>query len=113
MAEYKNGKSLVPRIELLQKELDLAKYVRMYREVDCFVHPHRAEGFAIPIVESMLMELPVIVPDTGVARDYCNDVNCYLIPTTREACRDDPCDATQPNIAKELPTPIDPFWYVP
>jgi glycosyltransferase involved in cell wall biosynthesis len=42
----------------------------LMRACDCLVHPYRAEGFGLPVLEAMACGLPAIIPDGGAARDY-------------------------------------------
>ena len=54
----------------------------LYASCDCFVHPHRGEGFGLPIAEAMACGLPVIVPNHGACLDFCDDSVAFLVPAT-------------------------------
>ena len=54
----------------------------LYTACDCYVHPYRAEGFGLPILEAMACGLPVIVTGRGAALDFCTGELAYLIPAT-------------------------------
>jgi len=45
----------------------------------CFVLPHRAEGFGIPIAEAMAYSKPAITTKYGGSLDFANKENSYLI----------------------------------
>ena len=44
----------------------------LYAPCDCLVQPYRGEGYGLPIAEGMACGLPVIVPDRGSTRDFCD-----------------------------------------
>ncbi len=46
---------------------------------DCGVYPSRAEGFGIPIAETMYHEKPVIATNYSAYLDFCNEENSFLI----------------------------------
>lgn len=45
----------------------------LYRSADVGVFPYRGEGFCMPALEAMASGLPVIYPDHGPSREYCED----------------------------------------
>jgi glycosyltransferase involved in cell wall biosynthesis len=47
---------------------------------DAFVLPTRGEGWGLPVVEAMAMEVPVIVTNHSGPAVYSTDDNSYLIP---------------------------------
>ena len=55
----------------------------LYRACQAGVFPYRAEGFALPILESMACGTPCIVPHFGACLDYCNGSNAFLMPVKR------------------------------
>ncbi|RNF01980.1 putative mannosyltransferase-like protein [Trypanosoma conorhini] len=52
----------------------------MYRSVDAFVLPTRAEGWGLPLMEAMSMGLPVLVTNWGGPTAFCRRDNSFLIP---------------------------------
>lgn len=51
----------------------------LYAAADAFVLPSRGEGFGLPLMQAMSMELPVIATRWGGHLDYMNDENSLLI----------------------------------
>jgi len=47
-------------IELIEKPLTISQLVLLFQQSDCFVLPTHGEGWGLPIVEAMSMQLPVI-----------------------------------------------------
>lgn len=52
---------------------------QIYKMCDSFVLPSRGEGWCLPCVESMAMELPTISTRWSAMTDFMNDDNSYLI----------------------------------
>lgn len=69
-----------PEILYLYSEVPYSIMPGIYRTCDCYVHPYRAEGFGLPILEAMASGLPAIVTGYGPSLDYCNHTNSYLVP---------------------------------
>lgn len=61
----------LPRIELVDSELDSDQMAALYQSADVLVHPYRAEGFAMPVLEAMACGLPVIVTAGGPTDEFC------------------------------------------
>ena len=53
--------------------------IGLHQRGDCFVLPHRGEGFGIPIAEAMSHGKPVISSGYGGSLDFVNNDNSYLI----------------------------------
>lgn len=56
---------------------DLVKY---YKFAKVFVFPSLYEGFGIPIIEAMIMNVPVCVSDIQVFHEICGDNAVYFDP---------------------------------
>jgi glycosyltransferase involved in cell wall biosynthesis len=69
------------------------------------VHPFRAEGFGLPIVEAMGCGLPVIVTGYGPTLDYCTPETAYLIPARVVLLGEE--------LPGDLATVAPPFWAAP
>ncbi|MGQ9513092.1 glycosyltransferase, partial [Thermodesulfitimonas sp.] len=68
-----------PEILYLNDSLREAEMAGLYRACDCLVHPHRGEGFGLPVAEAMACGLPVIVTRYGACLDFCHKENALLI----------------------------------
>jgi glycosyltransferase involved in cell wall biosynthesis len=61
----------LPRVELIDSELETDELVELYRSCDVLVHPYRGEGFGMPVLEAMACGLPVIVTRGGPTDEFC------------------------------------------
>ena len=55
----------------------------LHKRGDCFVLPHKGEGFGIPIAEAMLFGKPVIATNYSANVEFMNTENSYLINSRR------------------------------
>ncbi|MEM9017712.1 MAG: glycosyltransferase, partial [Verrucomicrobiota bacterium] len=55
----------------------------LFRSFDVGVFPYRAEGFCVPILETMACGTPSLVPNLGPCVDFCDEDTSYLMPTLR------------------------------
>ncbi len=69
----------MPRIVLLNEELDAAEMLELYRQCHAFVAPSRGEGFGLPLAEAMVSGLPIITAGQGGQRDFCTPDNSALV----------------------------------
>ena len=57
-------------VMLVSEVLDDADLEALFRTADCYVSPHRSEGFGLTIAEAMLRDCPVIATDYGATTDF-------------------------------------------
>lgn len=57
---------------------------QLYLGSDVFVLPTRGEGYGLPFLEALSFGLPVVCPDIGGHRDFCNQENSLLVETHLE-----------------------------
>ncbi len=57
-------------ITLASDLLDDADLESLFRTADCYVSPHRSEGFGLTPAEAMLRDCPVIATDYGATTDF-------------------------------------------
>ena len=60
-----------PRIHYIDGYLPQSELAALYRGATALVHPARAEGWALPVLEAMACGTPVVVPEFGPFLDYC------------------------------------------
>lgn len=72
-----------PQIVFVDRFLSVAELAALYRAADVSVFPYRAEGFCLPILESMACGRPVIVPKFGAALDFCSERTSFFTPARR------------------------------
>ena len=68
-----------PRIHIIESTLVREDLVALYKNCDCFISLHRAEGFGRNIAESMLLGTPVIATGYSGNLDFTNNTNSYIV----------------------------------
>ena len=68
-----------PKILLLGQLMSNNQIIDLHRSCDCFVLPHRAEGFGMPHLEAMAAGKPVITTGFSGNMDFMNKDNSYLL----------------------------------
>ena len=66
-------------IKVLDCELSDSEITSFHNALDCFVSPHRSEGFGFNLAESMYLGKPVIATRYSGNLDFMDDRNSYLI----------------------------------
>lgn len=77
------AEATAPEIVFVDRFLSVAELASLYRAADVCVFPYRAEGFCLPILESMACGRPVIVPKFGAALDFCSSRTSFMVPARR------------------------------
>jgi glycosyltransferase involved in cell wall biosynthesis len=72
-----------PEILHIDDFLPATQLAALYRACDVAVFPYRAEGFCVPILESMASGTPAITPNFGACLDFCSEATSYLMPVQR------------------------------
>ena len=75
--EYGGGRAPVFAFRHL---MDRHQVNRLHQTGDCFVLPHRGEGWGIPIAEAMVYGKPAITTGYGGLNDYLTDQTAYRLP---------------------------------
>lgn len=96
--ETRLGKTLgsIPTLEIDESHLSNQAMPCLYQSYDAFVLTSRGEGWGMPYMEAMAMELPTAAPNWGGQLDFMNEKNSYLIdvegmtPITREQVIENP-----------------------
>jgi glycosyltransferase involved in cell wall biosynthesis len=88
--------------------------VSLHNAIDCFVSPHRSEGFGLNLAECMYFEKPVIATRYSANLDFMTDANSYLLdfklitinhsagPYTQGSTWADPSPAHLPCLLREV-----------
>lgn len=74
-----NFKKFAPPIIFVGGHLTRNEMLGLHKRGDCFVLPHRAEGFGLPHFEAMAMGKPIITTGFSGNMDFCTKDNCYLL----------------------------------
>ena len=72
-----------PEIIHYTEMLGLGQMPGFYKLCDCMVHPYRAEGPALQVLEAVACGIPVITTQGGATDDFCSPNQSYLIPARR------------------------------
>ncbi len=70
-------------IKLISVTLTLAHLRMLYGAADAYTSPYRAEGFNLPVIESIACGTPVIVTRGGATDDFCEDTTARFISSTQ------------------------------
>lgn len=67
------------RIYIVDKTLDRADVMALFKSCDCFVSLHRAEGFGRGLAEAMLLSIPVIATGWSGNADFCTPDTAAMV----------------------------------
>ncbi len=71
--------AVAARTTLYRKEIERREVLELMASATALVHPYRAEGFGLPMLEALSLGVPVIAPRGGAADDFLNDSNALLV----------------------------------
>ncbi len=66
-------------IKLISDTLTMPQMRLLYGAADAYVSPYRAEGFNLPVIESIACGTPVIVSRGGATDDFCDSTTTTFI----------------------------------
>lgn len=70
-----------PPVYMYRQLMDRRQMYRFHRTFDCYVSPHRGEGWGIPQMEAMLMGNPIVSTNCGGIHEYLeHKKSAYLLP---------------------------------
>ena len=95
----------LPRVSLIEDDLDAAQLAELYRSCDIFVLPYRGEGFAMPVLEAMASGLPVIVTAGGPTDEFCPPEAGWRIRAARQEMPREQLEGFEPH---ETPWMLEP-----
>lgn len=64
---------------LVRPLIPLTRMPSLYASADCFVLPTHGEGWGLPIIEAMSMEVPVIATNWSGCTEFLRSDNAYLL----------------------------------
>jgi glycosyltransferase involved in cell wall biosynthesis len=67
-------------LHILADELPTSAMPALYRAMNAFILPTHGEGWGLPIIEAMAMELPVVVTGWSGPLEFCHPGNSILLP---------------------------------
>lgn len=79
-----------PEILLLEQDVPLNERGGVYTGADCYVHPLRAEGFGMTILEAMACALPVIATPWSGPADFLSPRYAYTLRHSGPVAEKDP-----------------------
>jgi glycosyltransferase involved in cell wall biosynthesis len=68
-----------PRIIVETRVFDEIGMSRFIKSHDCLISASLGEGFCLPPMQAMALDVPVIVSDVGGCREYANEDRCEII----------------------------------
>ncbi len=71
----------LPKIQILHQEIPEYALPALYRSADVLLHPIRAEGFGLPILEGMACGIAPIVTANAGADDFLSAQTAWFIPS--------------------------------
>ncbi|KAL4419515.1 hypothetical protein ABPG77_002301 [Micractinium sp. CCAP 211/92] len=67
----------LPSVYVLGEHIQQVLYPRLFRSADAFVLPTRGEGWGLPVVEAMALQLPVVVTNFSGPTAYLSEAVGY------------------------------------
>ncbi len=75
-----------PRVEAItvveRRHLERRAVLELIANADVLVHPYRAEGFGLPVLEAMALGTPVIHTRGGATNEFCGPDESLLVPSS-------------------------------
>jgi len=96
-------KSDLPRYLIITDEIPQIKMPSLYKAANAFVLPTRGEGWGLPIMQAMAMELPTIATAWSGPLDFMTPSTSWMLPIEEElipAEKEGFGKMAQPNIAR-------------
>ena len=74
-----------PNVVVITDTLDDAALVQLLGGADCYVSPHRSEGFGLTVAEAMALGTPVVTTDWGATSEFVTfgtglPIECAMVP---------------------------------
>jgi glycosyltransferase involved in cell wall biosynthesis len=79
LAEKRDRLAKAPPITVIEQHYDPAQLRALYRSAAMLVAPSRGEGFGLPLVEAMLLDIPVVTTNYSGQLDFCRPQTAWLV----------------------------------
>lgn len=79
-AELKQASARRADLRLVGETLEEAELSALMVAADCYVSPHRSEGFGFTLAEAMALGKPVVATDYGSPKDFLNVETGFPVP---------------------------------
>ena len=73
----------------MSNPMSLSHLAALYRACDVLVHPSKAEGWGMPILEALASGIPAIATNYSAQQEFLTDDNGYLVDVARMVSVDD------------------------
>ena len=73
--------SLDSRIMFVNKTMKYSDLLWFKKAADCYVSLHRSEGWGFGMIESMMLDVPVIATGYSGNLEFCKEEHCWLVET--------------------------------
>jgi len=73
--------SLDSRIMFVNKTMKYSDLLCLKKAADCYVSLHRSEGWGFGMIESMMLDVPVIATGYSGNLEFCKEEHCWLVDT--------------------------------
>ena len=98
----KDGFSDAPKWLCCVGQLSQAECLSEYEKADALIFPSVLESYGLPLVEAMVMGIPIVAADLPYARVLCGDEGVYFDPASAESLLEG---------CKELQTRLNNGWW--
>lgn len=87
--KYQYHSVLGDKVSFIDRMPTQSALARLINQADCGIYPSRAEGWNLPLMETMACGVPCIVNNYSAHTEFCNDQNSILIdPVGMESAYD-------------------------
>lgn len=73
--------SLDSRIMFVNETMNYSDLLWFKKAADCYVSLHRSEGWGFGMIESMMLDVPVIATGYSGNLEFCKEEHCWLVET--------------------------------
>jgi glycosyltransferase involved in cell wall biosynthesis len=78
-AELEAAERSIPNLRVIREVLPEDELHSLFASADCYVSPHRSEGFGLTLAEAMALGKPVVTTDYGSTRDFASEDTAFPV----------------------------------